>query len=160
MDMGEFRTGGFLMEANRQFFHPLGLALEWDSGWTEEGLKQFILGVMRQEAAAAEEDPAEVTIEDVHPETIETIWRFIVEAGLDKPRISGVWDERDDPEGIAYGRKEYDDIGWYPWDSFDPDEVRAKAAMVAAERARHVEPREALFHKDGEGRTDTVQALP
>lgn len=28
MDIAEFRDKGFLQEANRQFFHPLGLALE------------------------------------------------------------------------------------------------------------------------------------
>jgi hypothetical protein len=28
MDIKEFRAKGFLQEANRQFFHPLGLALE------------------------------------------------------------------------------------------------------------------------------------
>lgn len=28
MDIKEFRDGGFLQEANRMFFHPLGLALE------------------------------------------------------------------------------------------------------------------------------------
>ena len=28
MDLTEFRDGGFLQEVNRQFFHPLGLALE------------------------------------------------------------------------------------------------------------------------------------
>lgn len=27
MDMDEFRIGGFLQEANRLFFHPLGLAI-------------------------------------------------------------------------------------------------------------------------------------
>lgn len=27
MDLKEFRNNGFLLEANRQFFHPLGLAL-------------------------------------------------------------------------------------------------------------------------------------
>ena len=28
LDIAEFRKLGFLQEANRQFFHPLGLALE------------------------------------------------------------------------------------------------------------------------------------
>ena len=53
MDLNEFRDGGFLQEVNRQFFHPLGLALEiftdeegnvaeiggiWDYRDDEEGL--------------------------------------------------------------------------------------------------------------------------
>ncbi len=32
LDMAEFRNLGLLQEANRQFFHPLGLALEWTDG--------------------------------------------------------------------------------------------------------------------------------
>jgi len=52
MDLQEFKDGGFLQEVNRQFFHPLGLALEiyeengevvklggiWDYRDDEEGL--------------------------------------------------------------------------------------------------------------------------
>lgn len=58
MNIQEFREKGFLQEANRQFFHPLGLALE---------------------------------------------------VGIDKSGdefISGVWDYRDDPEGMSYWMKD------------------------------------------------------
>ena len=55
MDIKEFHEKGFLLEVNRQFFHPLGLALE-------------------------------ITVEDDGTGS-----------------ISGVWDYRDDPEGMAYG---------------------------------------------------------
>ena len=54
MDIKEFRAFGFLQEVNRQFFHPLGLALE-------------------------------VVVEDDGTE-----------------RLGGIWDFRDDPEGIRY----------------------------------------------------------
>lgn len=77
MDLTEFRNGGILQEANRLFFHPLGLALEVS---VAEG---------------------------------------VVTA------ITGVWDYRDDPEGMFYGEK--------------PD--RAKAEAVNAERKRHAWPR-------------------
>lgn len=55
----EFRDEGYLQEANRRFFHPLGLALEmtWDSSGEESDERAF---------------------------------------------ISGVWDFRDDPEGIYF----------------------------------------------------------
>jgi len=56
MDIKEFREFGFLQEANRLFFHPLGLALE-------------------------------VMIDD---ETGEEC-------------LGGIWDYRDDPEGMAFG---------------------------------------------------------
>jgi hypothetical protein len=57
IDIKEFRSLGFLQEANRQFFHPLGLALEVNIG----------------------EDGAET--------------------------LGGVWDYRDDFEGILFGGK-------------------------------------------------------
>lgn len=54
IDIGEFRSEGYLQELNRRFLHPLGLALE----------------------VVVEKDGTE--------------------------RLGGVWDYRDDPEGIAY----------------------------------------------------------
>ena len=138
MDVETFRALGFLQEANRQFFHPHGLALEWNSGFTKEGVAALLerSGVRFGEEAQ------------------EHIWTFIKSAGLDRPRISGIWDDRDDPEGIAYGRK-YDDGTWHPWDTFDSDEVRTKAELVDAERAKHVTARCALFGVDHE-----VQTIP
>lgn len=55
IDIAEFRREGYLQEVNRQFFHPLGLALE-------------------------------VVVDDDGEE-----------------RLGGVWDYRDDSEGISYG---------------------------------------------------------
>ena len=56
IDIKEFREKGFLQEANRLFFHPLGLALE---------------------VIINEEDGSET--------------------------LGGVWDYRDDPEGMFFG---------------------------------------------------------
>lgn len=55
MDIKEFQEAGYLQEANRQFFHPLGLALE------------------------------------------------VTEEETGKVYLSGVWDYRDDPEGMMFG---------------------------------------------------------
>lgn len=55
IDIKEFQEEGYLQELNRQFLHPLGLALE-------------------------------VIIEDDGSMT-----------------LGGIWDYRDDPEGIAFG---------------------------------------------------------
>jgi hypothetical protein len=85
MDMDEFRDLGFLQEANRQFFHPLGLALE-------------------------------ITLAD---EGVPT-------------HISGVWDYREDPEGIVFRNCPVDDI-------------YEKAANVEEERQKHINARVALF---------------
>lgn len=56
MSPGEFRREGYLQEANRRFFHPLGLALE-----------------------------------------------VVVAEDGEVLRLGGIWDCRDDPEGIVYG---------------------------------------------------------
>jgi hypothetical protein len=77
MDIKEFCDLGYLQEVNRQFFHPLGLALE-------------------------------VTVEDDGSQ-----------------HLSGVWDYRDDPEGMIFGMR--------------PDP--GKAIRVEEEYSRHVEAR-------------------
>lgn len=87
MDIAEFQTAGFLQEANRLFFHPLGLALEVDHA-------------------------ADGTVS-----------------------LSGVWDYRDDPEGMLYSPSPDDQIA-IEW---------AKAQTVEAERLRHVEARRAVL---------------
>lgn len=56
LPIGEFRAQGYLQELNRQFLHPLGLALE----------------VRLDEATGVE-------------------------------FLGGIWDYRDDPEGMRYG---------------------------------------------------------
>ena len=62
MDLNEFKEAGFLQEVNRQFFHPLGLALA-------------------------------VEVDD--------------ETG-DVVGFAGVWDYRDDPEGLFFLAEELD----------------------------------------------------
>ena len=82
MDIAEFRDAGYLQEVNRQFLHPLGLALE--------------------------------LARDVDDDTGEKgPWR-----------ISGVWDYRDDPEGMMYDPEE-----------LSSDDGKAKAKRISAERA-------------------------
>jgi hypothetical protein len=56
IDIKEFKDKGFLQEANRQFFHPLGLALE-----------------------------------------------IIIDDDTEEMSLGGVWDYRDDPEGMFFG---------------------------------------------------------
>jgi hypothetical protein len=61
IDIKEFQEFGYLQEANRQFFHPLGLALE----------------------VIVNEETGEVT-------------------------MGGIWDFRDDPEGVVFADGEID----------------------------------------------------
>ena len=88
MDLDEFRDLGYLQEVNRQFFHPLGLALVWN-----------------------EDDDGTIT-------------------------LSGVWDDRDDPEGWYMETSKRDERG--------AEEAR-KAAFIAAEREKRVEARMRAF---------------
>lgn len=86
IDIGEFRDSGYLQEANRTFFHPLGLALEWTSEVTYEQL-----------VAILEDSPYVLDA---------TAWKalfYVLERlGLNEPHLSGVWDYRRDPEGMNY----------------------------------------------------------
>lgn len=85
MPIQEFLSLGFLQEANRQFFHPCGLALE-----------------CRQDGDTGE-------------------WK-----------LAGVWDYRDDPEGVAFA-------------TLDDEDSRAKLGNVLAEMERHAKTRRELF---------------
>lgn len=89
IEIKEFREQGFLQEVNRQFLHPLGLALE-------------------------------VSIDDTGQEF-----------------ITGVWDYRDDPEGIIYDLKNSND-----------QRIRnfaRKKELVDKERDKHITAREELL---------------
>lgn len=76
IDIKEFREAGYLQEVNREFLHPLGLAIE-------------------------------VRIDDDGTET-----------------LSGVWDYRDDPEGILFA-------------DAPVEELHTSIALLRAEKRRH-----------------------
>jgi len=63
IDLDEFRKKGYLQELNRQFLHPLGLALE----------------------VIIDKDTGKVT------------------------KLGGIWDFRNDPEGLIFGGQYTDD---------------------------------------------------
>lgn len=95
MSAKEFREQGFLRELNRNFLHPLGLALE----------------------VVVEEDGREF--------------------------FDGVWDCRDDPEGIVFAE-----------DSIAGDDAVAQADAIAALRDSKVSARQKLL-----GQRSTIQSL-
>lgn len=86
MDIAEFVRDGYLHEVNRRFLHPLGLALEV----THEDRCSWCKG--------SGVEPLRLTKDCEHcdgtgkrPEDQITY------------EITGVWDDRDDPEGIRFG---------------------------------------------------------
>lgn len=88
LPIAEFRDLGFLQEANRQFFHPHGLALE-----------------------------------------------VVVDHETGEQRLGGIWDYRDDPEGVLYGNLSMKDA--------------KRAGAVLDERRAHAVTRARLFGQEG-----------
>lgn len=80
MDMGEFREAGYLQEANRKFFHPLGLALEMQ--WNESDGTAAITGVWDYR-----HDPEGIVFVN---ETDEERAEFAAKA----QNVKGIWHER------------------------------------------------------------------
>jgi hypothetical protein len=128
IDITEFRETGFLQEANRQFFHPHGLAMEItivdEEGWSDKG--KFIQTIIDRGVSA---EDAIAALNLIYPPGSEF--------------ISGIWDDRDDPEGV-----------WFDWpvwqeDWFDePNQPLVRALRVAEERRKHIEPRTAMLDKE------------
>lgn len=83
----EFQAEGYLHELNRQFLHPLGLALEVRQGWTRKDVEKAL-------------DEAGIQFGSDAVDSCMTMIRVL---GLDKRHLGGVWDYRDDPEGMVYG---------------------------------------------------------
>lgn len=76
INIKEFHDLGFLQEANRQFFHPLGLALEIVIDYPKDTTKEEL-----------EKYPKAID----HPNAIY--------------KLNAVWDYREDPEGNIYDLK-------------------------------------------------------
>lgn len=129
----ELRELGFLQEANRQFFHPHGLALEvticTDSDEVPPPVYAVALPAARYERMLL---LARVANDDDLVERLEQAERYDVGDAY----LSGVWDYRDDPDGIVFGNGGYGDS-------------RERAETVLAERMRHAQHRYRLFHGDG-----------
>lgn len=96
----ELRDGGYLQEVNRRFFHPLGLALE--IGIYEEPGRWFTL---RDEDVARLARLANM-IREAEPDEAAALDDLIARSTpLEQGDgvILGVWDCRDDPEGVIFG---------------------------------------------------------
>jgi hypothetical protein len=106
MPISEFRSDGYLQELNRLFLHPLGLALEvtvmdaeTDDARLIEQIAPIIAGLL--DDAKADADP-EHAAREIARAIVADFWPRGSE------HISGVWDYRDDPEGMVYGAGEID----------------------------------------------------
>jgi len=93
LDTHLFVEGGYLQELNRQFLHPLGLALEVTK-WTEKGIDKFTDNVMERWSTE------EITDRNTRDLIKDVLSRLGIDAGARS--ITGVWDARDDPEGWVF----------------------------------------------------------
>lgn len=109
-----FTEVGYLQELNRQFLHPLGLALEV-TGWTEAGIDKFVENVLEKWGEL------EVTDENTAALIKDVLARLGIEAG--SKSITGVWDAREDPEGWVFD--------WTEEDEERIGNARIKAANIA-----------------------------
>lgn len=131
MNITEFRELGFLQEANRLFFHPHGLALEVATNNDEPTV---LLKLTKEEYKALEALLFAITGEEDDDDAALSLNAIqmnkeIVPAG--EYWLSGVWDCRDDPEGVIF-----DGLS---------DEEKTRAMAVRSERARHFNARVELF---------------
>lgn len=136
MAIAEFQALGFLQEANRQFFHPHGLALEITTVKAEPGTWRAVtLGEPELDAVRAL-----LAGETITDEARDAIAQRIEEGndwGAGDKWLSGIWDYRDDPEGVTFGSGDYGNS-------------QERADRVAAERAKHADARKVLFETDSD----------
>jgi hypothetical protein len=96
MDIGEFCDIGFLQEANRLYFHPHGMALAISLGFADRDAVTDWLAEPTMVEFAEQHDI------DVTDAFVDNAWATIQALELDRPRLLGVWDGRDDPEGFLF----------------------------------------------------------
>lgn len=91
----EFRDFGFLQELNRKFLHPMGLAVE--VRLADEKSAAQVSDRIRQAVADDVEDPEAVA------RIVDRVMAVLDDQECLQSRLGGIWDYRDDPEGIVYG---------------------------------------------------------
>lgn len=111
----EFLDEGWLQESNRKFFHPRGLALEVTPDLCREDVEKAL---------------KEAGIQFGH-DAVDNVMTGLRVFGLLDGWISGVWDYRGDPEGMAYGPGVIEREG-----------ADMKALFVEDERMKHLRCRE------------------
>lgn len=134
IDPKEFRDLGFLQEANRQFFHPHGLALEVTAVTADDGKNAFsTISLLDREMQQLKDLIAEKRKRGVDLSSLESRLDQATRHEEGDVWISGVWDYRDDPESIVFGSGDYGDS-------------QERADRTRAERLKHAEARAELFH--------------
>lgn len=102
MPIAEFRAAGWIQEINRRLLHPVGLAVEVTTvdANGDTGLRDLIEDAMQDYCVRAD------IFTGPHQDSLlEGLAKAVADrlAPPGSERISGVWDYREDPEGIYFG---------------------------------------------------------
>lgn len=99
MPIADFRAEGYLSEVNRRVLHPLGLALEVRKvdGDVEDWLERVAPAAIKALADAGTYTAAPRQARAVARAVLDVLY----EDGAPTEILGGVWDYRDDPEGIV-----------------------------------------------------------
>lgn len=130
MEISEFRETGFLQEANRQFFHPHGLALSVNMGFKDKKeLEEWMIQKSKESDAASEDLlPDEEYV--IPPDTVNIVWTFIEHMGMNKPYLGSIMTTTD-PEGFFFGFTTHEEA----------ERGLERVANVREVFNRHVKPR-------------------
>ncbi len=101
LDLKEFVETGYLQEANRLFFHPLGLALAVSvvdtEGWDKhDPMVARLVPILEKHVPHANPD----TLREIACELLNALYP------PDTAFLSSIWDERDDSDGLCFSPEE------------------------------------------------------
>lgn len=105
LPIGEFRNLGYVQEINRTMLHPVGLALEVTVSTAPVAHIALTTQSAETLLALLEVIPPAVAMKaKVTADDLEDLRQRILDAQEEAKRewLSGVWDCRDDPEGIMF----------------------------------------------------------
>lgn len=133
LDTKVFCDDGYLQEVNRRFFHPCGLALEVTEYFEDDSPEHH---EELEKDYKKRADELQEKLPNVPREHLEAVVRELNPPGTQY--ISGVWDYRDDPEGITFGFNDSSDPEWNAIGL-------KKANVVEAQRAKMFPTRRAAL---------------
>lgn len=108
IDPEEFREEGYLQEVNRRFLHPLGLAIEVFASKPGEERVHYALVTSSDldYLRSLLPDAPEVVSDDADEEVLNLVRMYKrIDHAIEQSRTTvfrGVWDYRDDPEGMNF----------------------------------------------------------
>lgn len=145
----EFRANGYLQEVNRRCLHPVGMALEATivepEGWSDDNqrVKALADAIAEDNGWDAEDDYAEALDQAVF--TFNTIYP------PGSQHLSGVWDYRDDPEGMLFDPQMVKQACIDAWNELADSKLKARDATGECVHGIQLSTEELALIGDGKG---------